>query len=115
MMSRPDPDDPQSTDAKSEDGERLRFRALSAPESVPVFSCVVYISPARVGGVHARVANLYGIEATAANEREALAKVVPLFKQRIAELMGSGKEIPWLEPPAEIAPEEQERLVPVHL
>ncbi len=82
---------------------------------VPVFSCIVYVSPAVDGGVHARVANLSGLECTAANERAALGKIIPAFKQRVSELLQSGHPIPWVEPPSPAEPGEQPRFVPVHL
>jgi len=85
------------------------------PVEVPVFSCVVYVSKEAGGGVHARVANLAGFESDAATEREALSKLVPAFKQRIAELTASKTPIPWIEPPSAKADIEQVRLIPVHL
>lgn len=85
------------------------------PVDVPVFSCVVYVSKNAAGGVHARVANLAGFESDAASEREALSKLVPAFKQRVAELTASKSDIPWIEPPSTKADNEQVRLIPVHL
>ena len=82
---------------------------------VPVFSCIVYVSPSARGGVRVRVANLAGLECTAASEREALAKIVPAFKQRVAELIQSEASIPWIEPPTPAEPGEQKRFIPVHL
>ncbi len=82
---------------------------------VPVFSCIVYVSHLSTGGVHARIANLDGFECDAANEREALSRIVPIFKQRVAELTASQATIPWIEPPRARADNEQERLIPVHL
>ena len=83
--------------------------------SVPVFNCIVYVSPATSGGVQAHVANLAGLEVSAASEREALGKLVAAFKARVAELMQQQAEIPWIEPPPPPGPGEQERLIPVHL
>ncbi len=85
------------------------------PAEVPVFNCIVYVSPAAGGGVRARVANLSGLECTAASEREALGKIVPAFKQRIVELMRGETPIPWIEPPAPAEAGEQRRFIPVHL
>ncbi len=85
------------------------------PVEVPVFSCIAYLSKTPAGGVHARVANLAGLECDAGTEREALSKIVPAFKQRVAELMASKTPIPWIEPPAAKADDEQVRLIPVHL
>ncbi|HRX81349.1 MAG TPA: hypothetical protein P5307_19905 [Pirellulaceae bacterium] len=85
------------------------------PIDVPVFSCIVYVSKNSSGGVHARVANLAELELDAGTEREALSKLVPSFKQRVAELTGSKTPIPWIEPPLAKAADEQVRLIPVHL
>ena len=82
---------------------------------VPVFNCIVYVSPAAGGGVRARFANLPGLEVTAASEREALGKIVPAFKRRIVELMQSKTQIPWIDPPAAAEAGEQTRFIPVHL
>ena len=84
-------------------------------EQVPVFNCIVYVSPSADGGVRARVANLPGIECSGANEREALGKVVAAFKQRASELLQSGNPIPWIEPPFAVKAGEQQRFIPVHL
>ena len=81
---------------------------------VPVFSCVVYVS-ADAGGVRARVANLAGLESSAASEREALAKIVRAFKTRVAELLQTNQPIPWIEPPVAAVAGEQTRFIPVHL
>lgn len=89
-----------------------KLRAI--PADVPVFNCVVYLSR-DAGGVRARVANLAGLESTASNEREALGKIVPAFRQRVAELMRAGTPIPWIDPPEPAAEGEQTRFVPVHL
>lgn len=85
------------------------------PVEVPVFSCIAYLSQKQASGVHARVANLAGLECDAASEREALSKLVPQFKQRVAELTASKKPIPWIEPPSPKQDDEQVRLIPVHL
>ena len=81
---------------------------------VPVFNCIVYVTHDE-HGVLARVANLPGIEFRAGGEREALSKVIPRFKQRVAELHASDTEIPWIEPLPPMRPGEQKRFVPVHL
>ena len=85
------------------------------PAEIPVFDCIVYVSPDTDVGVRARVANLPGLECAAANEREALRKLVAAFKQRVSELTESETPIPWIEPPAPAEPEEMQRLIPVHL
>jgi hypothetical protein len=85
------------------------------PVQVPVFSCVAYLFKNPSGGVHARVANLAGLECDAGSEREALSKLVPAFKQRVTELTASNTPIPWIEPPSAKTEHEQVRLIPVHL
>jgi hypothetical protein len=85
------------------------------PADVPVFSCIVLVSPEVGGGVRARVANLAGFECTAASERQALAQIISTFKQRVAELIRAGTPIPWIDPPLPAEPHEQKRWVPVHL
>ena len=84
------------------------------PASVPVFSCVVYVSPTS-GGVRARCANLAGLEFTAASERTALGQLIPAFKKQVGQLHAAGEPIPWIDPPAKPEPGEQTRYVPVHL
>ena len=96
-------------------GVDLNVRDQSKPADVPVFNCIVYVSTDAGGGVRARVANLPGIECTAASEREALGKIVLAFKQRIGELMHGKTQIPWMDPPNPAEPGEQKRFIPVHL
>jgi hypothetical protein len=93
----------------------LNVGGRSQPVQVPVFNCLVYISANAGGGVRARVGNFPGLECTASSERAALGKIVPAFKQRIAELMHSGTPIPWIEPPTPAEAGEQTRFIPVHL
>jgi len=85
------------------------------PTDVPVFSCIVYVSPDAGGGVRARVANLADLGCIAASEREALGKIVAAFKQRVGDLMHSETPIPWIEPPMPAEPGELIRFIPVHL
>jgi hypothetical protein len=85
------------------------------PADVPVFSCIVYVSASAEGGVRARVANLPGLQCTAASERAALGKLVAAFKQRVSEWMRSETAIPWIEPPSQAESGEQPRFIPVHL
>ena len=85
------------------------------PADVPVFNCLVYVGPLPDGGVRARVANLAGLQVAASNERQALSRIVPAFKQRVSEFMNAQSEIPWIEPPLEPEPAEQTRFIPVHL
>lgn len=83
---------------------------------VPVFNCVVNISPADSGGtVVARVANLAGIEGRGRTEREALAAAVAAFKSTVARYHAAGEAIPWLPEVAQPQPGETQRFVAVHL
>ena len=81
---------------------------------VPVFNCMVYVSSGP-GGVRARMANLTGLECTAAGEREALGKIVSAFKLHATELVRMGTPIPWIDPPLEPVSGEETRYIPVHL
>ena len=104
-----------NSDTSGHDDAGLNASNRSKPTDVPVFNCIVYISPNSDGGVRARVANLPGLECTAASERDALSKIVPTFKQRVSELMRSETPIPWIEPPPPAESEEETRRIPVHL
>ena len=88
---------------------------FSKPVDVPVFSCIAYVSPETDGGVRVRVANLMGLECTAASEREALGKIVSAFKMCVAEQIRNETPIPWIEPPSPAQEGEQIRYIPVHL
>ena len=92
----------------------LNINSASQPIDVPSFICVVYLSTT-VDGVLARVANLAGIEITAATERDALAKVVPAFKERVSSALTDEGKVDWIEPPLPIKDDELERLLPIHL
>lgn len=99
--------------SKEQSGSDLNRHVV--PDDVPVFNCLVYVKANPDGGVLARVGNLAGLQVEAANEREALAKIVPAFKQQLGELLQRGDPIPWLDPPTEAATDEQTRFIPVHL
>ena len=104
-----------NSDTSGQDDAGLNAINRSKPTDVPVFNCIVYILPNSDGGVRARVANLPGLECTAASERDALSTIVPAFKQRVGELIRSETPIPWIEPPRPAESEEETRRVPVHL
>jgi predicted RNase H-like HicB family nuclease len=93
----------------------LNVSDRSQRPEVPVFNCLVYVSKDAAGEVRARVANLPGIAAAAASEREALGKIVSAFKQQIGELLRSETKIPWMDPPSTPEPGEQSRRIAVHL
>ena len=86
-----------------------------APASVPVFNCIAYVQANESGQCSARVANLEGLQATAHNQREAIATIVAAFKERVSGLHSAGEPIPWIEPPAEKTDSETELFIPVHL
>lgn len=80
----------------------------------PAYSCLIYVRPVE-GGISARVANLPGIEITSSSERAALQKVVPAFRDMVAECVREGREIPWIDPPLPIDQAESRRIMPIHL
>jgi hypothetical protein len=84
--------------------------------SVPVYNCVVHVSPAADDGtVVARVANLAGIEVRGRTEREALSQAVAAFKTAVSKYHTAGEQIPWLTNPAAPAADQVQRLIAVHL
>lgn len=92
--------------------------ALSRMKSpdVPVYNCVVIVSPRdEAGVVRARCATVAGIDATGRSEREALSQVVAAFKATIARHLAAELPIPWIDPPSQPGPGEQQRLIAVHL
>ena len=97
----------------SENHELPEVKIVKPPESVPVFNCRVFVR--NDGGCRARVANLAGIEVTAASEREAIQGIVRQFKQLMAKYAAEKQSPPWLDPELTIEDGEQERLIPVHL
>ena len=90
-----------------------RVRIVSAPETVPVYNCIVYLQK-RGAQVHARVANLQDLECNANSEREALQQIVAEFKRILKECHAENASLPIVDPP----PPEKDvtvRYVPVHL
>jgi hypothetical protein len=94
--------------------EKPKLDITNPGDAVPAFTCLVYIRT-EDGRVSARVANLAGLQASGASERDVLAKIIPAFKQRVAEVFSVGEEIPWVDPPEPLDEGEQKRIVPVHL
>ena len=92
-----------------------QVHAVSAPQPIPVFNCIVYVAFVADGKVQARVGNLPGIEYAAASEPAALRLIVTEFKRRLTEWMSQEEPIPWIEPPLQANSHEQQRLIPVHL
>jgi len=113
-MHAHNPEDDRPAPDRQAPFSSLEVNSSPPAGDVPVFNCLVYVMATETG-VRARVANLAGFEITAASERTALQKIVPVFKSRVAEIMQSGEPVPWLDPPLAIAPGEQQRFIPVHL
>ncbi|MEX2176074.1 MAG: hypothetical protein WD872_17060 [Pirellulaceae bacterium] len=89
---------------------------MTALPGAAVFNCVVNVAPRGADGiVVATVANLPDLVGRGKSEREALAQVVPAFKQVVARHHAVGEPIPWIEPPRALQPGEAQRLIPVHL
>jgi hypothetical protein len=103
------------SDAEGKPGSPEKPSLPNLGASVPVFNCVVNVSPTDDGGVQARVANLAGLDCTAGSEREALAKIVAAFKAHVSKLTHDATPIPWIDPPVAADANEQVRYIPVHL
>ena len=89
--------------------------AMQSPQ-VPVYNCVVIVSPRNAQGlVSARCSTVAGIDAAGKSEREALAQVVEAFKATIVRHLAAGLPIPWIDPPEQPSPGEQQRFIAVHL
>ncbi len=83
---------------------------------VPVFNCIVYVSPRDTEGmIVARAAELAGMEGRGKSEREALALVVAQFKNFVSRRYAAGDVIEWLSPPLSPEPGDVQRLIAVHL
>lgn len=89
--------------------------SLPTQDDPPAFGCLVYIANKPTGGVTARVANLEGFQIEASDERSALGKLVPLFRNRVAQMMADNQDVPWIDPPHPIEDNEFKRFLPVHL
>jgi hypothetical protein len=87
-------------------------RKASDPAAIPVFNCPVLVSRLESKEYQARCATL-AIEARAGSERQALQAVVGQFKYLVAACLHSGESIPWLDPPRQKTPEENERWIAV--
>ena len=87
-----------------------------ADPDVPVFNCIVIVSPRDAKGmISAVAAELAGIAGRGKSEREALAQVVAQFKDLVSRRYAAGDEIPWLKPPLAPQPGEVQRFIAVHL
>lgn len=88
---------------------------LSAGETPPAYGCIVYIRRLETGGVAARVANLAGLQVEASDERTALSKLVPMFRDKMAAAQASGEALDVDPDPPPPADDEVKRFLPVHL
>jgi len=92
------------------------IKAISDPVSVPVFSCRLFVAPKNPEGVVvARCANLENVRGEGDSERAALQKAVAAFKAQAVKHEGDPNKMPWIDPPLTAEPNEQERLMAVHL
>jgi hypothetical protein len=98
------------------DSAELPLIPDSSTTDVPVYNCIVLVRQDAVSGqVSARVANLDGITANGATERDALLCVTREFKRIVQERIRTGGSIPFLSPPISPNDDESERFVPIHL
>jgi hypothetical protein len=91
-------------------------KQLGPPESIPVYNCIALVAPRGSDGlVHVRAANVAGLRTTGQSEREALQHLVGAFKIIISQATAAGLPVPILAEPLDAAPDEQQRLIAVHL
>jgi hypothetical protein len=91
-------------------------KPLGPPESIPVYNCIALVAPRGDDGlVHVRAANVAGLRTSGQTEREALQHLVGAFKIIISQATAAGLPVPLLEQPLAAAPNEQQRLIAVHL
>jgi hypothetical protein len=98
----------------SDHTQSLEIAGDSKPK-VPVFTCIVYVRKHDDATVSGRVANLAGIEASGASERDVLGKLAREFKSRVRKMLEARQEIPWINPPQPPLENEQLRSIPTHL
>lgn len=87
----------------------------TGPESVPVFNCVIILTPLENGRLRGRVANLPGITAEGNSERELLLLLTRRFKSLVANSLATGEGLMWIDPPETPTKGEIQRFIPVHL
>ena len=98
------------------DPNPLKLIPESELNPVPVFSCIVILgSPDETGRRQARVANLAGITAEGASERDLLTAIMKKFRAVTLGFTERGEQIPWIEPPETPGKGESQRFIPVHL
>ena len=110
MTSEP----PTPADASNPSDRPAASSARTAP--IPVYNCPAYLSPPDANGqILARCATLPDVTARGANQREALARLVELFKQTLVGYRAAELEIPFCDPPVSPAPGEKAVYIAVHL
>jgi len=87
----------------------------SGPGSVPVFNCIIILTPLESGRLRGRVANLPGVTAEGNAERELLMLLTQRFKRVIRESLASGAGLTWIDPPETPDAGEIQRFIPIHL
>lgn len=84
--------------------------------SVPVFTCHVILSPADENGqLKGRTANLPGITAVGAAERDVLRSILEQFKSSVQKYSAMQQPVPFVDPPERPGAGEVERFIPMHL
>ena len=84
--------------------------------AVPVFNCHVILSPPDdAGRIAGRAANLQGIVADGATERDVLTAIMKKFRAAVQEYSDNNQSVPLKDPPDEAQVGEVERFIPVHL
>ena len=106
----------QPANAGKSTSDKPLVQAIGPPVEVPVYNCHVYLSPRGGDGkVAARCATLPEVQVRGDNERDALQKIVAAFKETVAGYREQNQAIPWSDPPQAAEPDEQQRLIAVHL
>ena len=98
------------------DPNHLPLISESDCSPVPVFNCLIILSPSdEKGRRRGRVANLAGISAEGTSERDILTAIMKKFKTTVQECTQASRVIPWIDPPESPGEGEVERFIPVHL
>lgn len=87
----------------------------TGPGSVPVFNCIIILTPLDGGRLRGRIANLPGISAVGHAERDLLMLLTQRFKSVVRESLVSGTGLTWIDPPETPSKGESQRFIPIHL
>jgi DsbC/DsbD-like thiol-disulfide interchange protein len=101
--------------SNDDQGQEPRVRLVGEPQAAPVFNCRVIVSRDPAGQVTARAAELEGLTASGASQREALQRLIEAFKSLVKERLAKGEEILWRRPGESAGPGETELHVAVHV